>query len=405
MVVRFNNLVEADDWAKFYKYLRSKFARKLVRSHKKENDEVTLVKWFPEKFTTEEETKKACCILVNSIGPVRASLLDSQRRFGGTLYAMLGRYPETSTDDLVNSFRPDNDGSYLSGKKPDMKKLSIWMNCEAVIPYIKSDDPADPTISALTLSLLRRHSELIQSEQRAATNRKLVDTIGELCKMLTQDQVTRNTCLNPGEQQYRLTKKDREGGMPKPDSKVNVIVYDRVRDKLVSFLFKDTAKSVADMMNDARKGMKNLADAGDEREQLAKFIEINNGVLKNAAGSGPFTMSKPTLTRPDMNMIVSFVANYAFDVDSVSTLISLLSLQIGSESRRIGVGGDKDMEGNVIGLPSSGSGSIIMVSRPRFNKSQILISEIYKSQIFISEIFFDTLSWKSQISISGLCCC
>jgi hypothetical protein len=92
---------------------------------------------FPEKLKNPAETRKCVWMFMNAISPVRIGFLDGQRHACGAVNACLNRLPETSIEQLVDSFDPaKEDINLVAPKNPNLHVLSEWMTVEVVIPNV-----------------------------------------------------------------------------------------------------------------------------------------------------------------------------------------------------------------------------------------------------------------------------
>jgi hypothetical protein len=124
-----------------------------------ENSNMHFLELFPEKLNNPAETRKCVWMFINAITPVRIGFLDGQRHACGAVNACLNRLPETSIEELVDSFDPEKEEiNLVASKNPNLGVLLEWMTVEAVIPNIAAAQAAgkeNSKVTSLHLAILR----------------------------------------------------------------------------------------------------------------------------------------------------------------------------------------------------------------------------------------------------------
>lgn len=366
MQLKFNSLRNRGDWDNLYEYLRNFLSVEMTRvGNGNSYTKMHFLELFPEKLNNPAETRKCVWMFMNAISPVRIGFLDGQRRACGAVNACLNRLPETSIEQLVDSFDPaKEDINLVAPKNPNLHVLSEWMTVEAVIPNVAAAaGKGNSQVTSLHLAILRRHSEIIQSEQKAARDRNLKDAITSILSSMTMDEEHQRKYLQIGEIMHRRTNK--QGGRRESmyagstkDLDINNEVYDENRDFIIGLLFTETAPSVVSLFSLAKKAIPKVQAAKTPSEKKLEFIKANNGTLVANKRTGFFNFFGPPTTRADINMIASTIANFVYDKESFMEFLEIPSIQYGTESVRIGELeediAEMDMSGHVIGVPRDG---------------------------------------------------
>jgi hypothetical protein len=141
---------------------------------------------------------------------------------------------------LVDSFDPaKEDINLVAPKNPNLHVLSEWMTVEVVIPNVAAAaGKGNSQVTSLHLAILRRHSKIIQSEQKAARDCNLKDAITSILSSITMDEEHQRKYLQIGEIMHRRTNK--QGGRrdsmyagSTKDLDINNEVYDENRDFII----------------------------------------------------------------------------------------------------------------------------------------------------------------------------
>lgn len=368
MQLKFNSLRDRGDWDNLYKYLRNLLSVEMTQVETGEgNGNMHFLELFPEKLNNPAATRKCVWMFINAISPVRIGFLDGQRRACGAVNAYLNRLPETSIEELVNSFDPTKEElNLVAPKNPNLGVLSEWMTVEAVIPNIAAAQAAgkeNTKVTSLHLAVLRRHSEIIQSEQKAARDRNLKDAITSILSTMTMDEEHGNKYLQIGEIMHRRIskqegRKDSGYADSTKDSDINNNVYDDNRDYIIGLLFTETAPSVVSLFSVAKRALPSVQAARTPSDKKTEFIKANKSTLNSNKRTGFYNFNGPPTTRADINMIAATIANFVYDAESFTEFLEIPAIQYGTESVRIGEAeqdiAEMDMSGHVIGVPRAG---------------------------------------------------
>jgi hypothetical protein len=112
---------------------------------------------------------------------------------------------------LVNSFDPTKEEiNLVAPKYPNLGVLLEWITVEVVIANIAAAQAAgkeNSKVTTLHLTSLRQHSEIIQSEQKAARGCNLKDAITSILSTMTMDEEHGRKYLQISEIMHRKTSK------------------------------------------------------------------------------------------------------------------------------------------------------------------------------------------------------
>jgi hypothetical protein len=223
-------------------------------------------------------------------------------------------------------------------------------------------------VTSLHLAILRRYSEISQSEQKAARDHNLKDAITSILSSMTMDEEHQRKYLQISEIMHRRTNK--QGGRRESmyagstkDLDINNEVYNENRDFIIGLLFTETAPSVVSLFSLVKKAIPKVQVAKTPSKKKLEFIKANNGTLIANKRTGFFNFIGPPTTRVDINMIAAMIANFVYDTESFMEFLEIPSIQYGTESVRIGeleedIAG-MDMSGHVIGVPRDGQQMLV----------------------------------------------
>jgi hypothetical protein len=339
MRVRFNSLRRPSDWMELHDYMRCEISQKMKRKPDdgKGNDDkwVQIFEKLPSSPNSYVNVRKSVWMLVNAITPIRVSFLDGQRRATGATYAMLNRKPEESLPQLAQSLDPrymDQD-LLVTNRLPDFDVLSAWVSVDSVRPNVHvTSTPPGGELDNVTLSLLKKHSELIQQESSSARVRKFTDALVGLLSSLEKSKEYRERLVIPGELQMRFETTDKANprNWPLTDVEKNDKVHTALWDHVIGELFSETAGSVQQLVKNALSNMTAIGSRpGQFRGVTFVFANRQTYELETKCKGGLSLGRTGPRSRQELNSIAMLFANFISGVSSINLLVNLTVMEQG----------------------------------------------------------------------------
>jgi len=342
MRVRFNSLRASSDWIELHNYLRSEISEKMKRLGEDGKCDVNepwvqIFTKLPATPKSDVNVRKSVWMMMNAFTPIRVAFLDGQRRATGAMYAMLHRKPEDSLSQLEKSLDPTSSDLDLlvTNRKPDFDILSAWVSIDSVRPNVSTKPSPGGEIENITLSLLKKHSELIQQESSCARVRKFTDALVGILSSIEKEPELREKLTIPGELQMRFNSVDKKkmlnpNNWPATDTEKNDQVYVALWDYVIGQLFSDTSVSVQDQVKAAVNKMSEMENT-TENMKRATFVSVNRQTYESETKTkgGLSTAKTVPRNRQELNSVAMLFGNYISGLDCLNKLVNIAVMQQG----------------------------------------------------------------------------